>query len=174
MALTVNFSTTQTIGAPDKINFLDDSTGIDATISQRRIYLQTSLGTYLVEDGTTTDYEVWSGFPGTTTITLDVLDKDYALNIQVDWLTALGVVVYTKTTLFQFSLYNKTFFYGLTQDQSSTPVIVQDTNYYNNKGIFWVELIGAENAVDIGGDIGGSQECLDRATAMRLSEDLYF
>ena len=70
MALTVNFSTSQTHGSPGDIIFTDTSTGTEGSVTQRRIYIQAADGEYLVETGTSTQYEVWSGFPGTTTITL--------------------------------------------------------------------------------------------------------
>ena len=76
LALTVNFSTSQTPGSPGDIIFTDTSTGSDGSVTQRRIYIQSAAGDYLVESGTSTQYEVWSGFPGTTTITLeDILEE---------------------------------------------------------------------------------------------------
>lgn len=121
MALTPNFSASQVEGAPSEIVLTDTSTGSDVTITQRRVYLRTPLGEFLVEEGTSEDYEVWSGFPGTTSITLDVLDKDYALTITVQWLTAGGTVVYDKTYLIGFTLYNEEFDYNLTQLLSGNP-----------------------------------------------------
>ena len=87
LALTVNFSTSQTPGSPGDIIFTDTSTGSDGSVTQRRIYIQSAAGEYLVEPNTSTQYEVWSGFPGTTTITLeDILEQDTAERVVVQWL----------------------------------------------------------------------------------------
>lgn len=59
MSLTANFTTSQTYGVPNSINFLDTSTGTDSTITSRRIYMKTAANTYLVQKGTYNIYEVW-------------------------------------------------------------------------------------------------------------------
>lgn len=171
MALTPNFSCSQTTGDESQITITDTSTGSDGTLTQRRVYLQDAQGNYLVEDGTTTDYEVWD--IDDDEISLDVLTKDYSLNITVQWLNG-STVVYSKTILNLFSQYNKSFFYSLTQLQAASPAILQDVNFYNNKALLWMNIKGAENAVEYGGDIAAAQNCLDRATNLRLNESLYF
>ena len=69
---------------PNILRFTDTSTGSDLDIAGRRIYLQQSNGEYLVNEGTTTDYIEWA--LGSSTIDINVLDKDYALKIVVQWL----------------------------------------------------------------------------------------
>jgi len=51
-----DFTTSQTLGVPTSINFVDTSTGDLGSIVSRRIYMLTSSNEYLVEEGTTTDY----------------------------------------------------------------------------------------------------------------------
>ena len=71
MPITPNFSTSQTLGVPESINFTDTSTGSDVNIVTRHVYMQAYDGTFLVQEGTTTDYEIWDY--AASTITFDVL-----------------------------------------------------------------------------------------------------
>ena len=111
MAFIANFTATQYISVPNLIVFDDTSTGTDAAITTRKVYLQKSDGTYLVTSGTTTDYMLWPKSSGNT-ISYDVLDKDYALTITVEWVSATStigdyVVLYSKTVDYCFSTYEK-------------------------------------------------------------------
>jgi hypothetical protein len=172
MALTPLFTSSQTVGLPNIITITDTSTGSDVLVTQRRVYLIKQDGTYLVPVGTTTSYIVWDY--ADVSIDIDALDKDYCLNVKVDWLNVSNAVLYTKTSLTLFSLYNKTFYYSLTQFQAANFAVTQDTNYYNNKAKLWTFIISAENAVSIGGDIGNSQLAIDSATHLTDNENLFF
>jgi hypothetical protein len=66
------------------IRITDVSTGADAAITQRRVYLQQADGSYLVPTGTLTDYIEWNYLDAS--IDIDVLNTDYALLILVQWL----------------------------------------------------------------------------------------
>lgn len=59
----------------------DDTFYENAFLGKRKIYLKKDDGTYLVPEGTITDYIVWDD---NTSIDIDVLDKDYALEIKVE------------------------------------------------------------------------------------------
>lgn len=174
MALTPNFSTSQVIGSPSEIVFTDSSTGSDGTITTRKIFMLTSQGTWLTEDGesTTSASETWA-YPIGTDITLDVLPQDFCLSITVQWLAG-STVVYTKTILCLFTLYSKTFFYTLTQQQTVQPNLIQDNNYFTNKAILWTYINSAINATAIGNDITTSQLALDAAEEMISNESKYF
>jgi len=117
MAFNPNFSATQTLGLPNIVTLTDMSTGSDAAIASRRIYLEQYNGSFLVPSGTTTDYIVWA--TGSASKTLDVLTVDTALNITLQWLSVGGTVLYESTQLYVFTLYNEQFDYGLTSDQSA-------------------------------------------------------
>lgn len=167
MALTPNFSTSQTVGESSKITFTDTSTGSDGSIASRRIYLQTATGVYLVESGTPTDYEVW--VYADSTITLDLLDKDYALNVLVQWLDSGGTVLYSKQLLLGFTLYNNTFNYGLTQMLTANPNNFNSKAFFQNKIALTVEMDSGDQALELASDIFGAQRCYDRATQIRLN-----
>jgi len=171
MSLTANFATSQTYGVPDSINFVDTSTGTDNTITSRRIYMKTAANTYLVEEGTTTDYEVWAY--ANSTITLSVLPKDYALEITVQWLAGT-TVVYSKVYTLGFTLYNETFDYQLTQVLTGNPLVINDNNFFPNKSDLRVNIDGGNQAIFFATDIFSAQQCYDRATNLRLGSQYYF
>lgn len=175
MALTVNFTAEQTPGSPGDILFTDTSTGVDAAVTQRRIYIQTNSGDYLVEDGTTTEYEVWSGFPGTTTITLeDILDKDYGCRVVVQWLNVGDTVLYDKTLYYGFTCWNEDFDYELTQNVASNNTLMSDNNWWSNKSLLRNYIDSGNNAITRNSDINAAQQCYDKATEMRLNSQYVF
>ena len=115
MAFLPNFTATQVVGLNSKITFTDTSTGVDAAITSRRIYIQKADGTYLVTAGNATTYNIWA-LPLATPIVLDVLDKDYALILTVLYVDVNGATLYTKSLPIQgFTLFNEAFDYTLTQ-----------------------------------------------------------
>jgi hypothetical protein len=175
MPLTPNFAASQTIGIPSTISLLDSSTGSDVVITSRRVSLINNLGNYVTAAGTftTATYTTWAYASSSTSIVC-MPTQDAAFSITVDWLNVSGSVLYTKTVLYDFTLYSETFYYGLTQNQTSEPNIVNDTNYYNNKMILRCNIDEANNAVAYGGDITSSQAALDRAAYMIANENEYF
>jgi len=174
MALLPNFSATQTKGAPSEINFEDTSTGSDVAVTQRRIYMQTPDGEFLVEDGNSNEYEAWPDFPGTTEITKDVLEKDFALTITVQWLNVANGVLYDKTLRYGFTLYNESFDYTLTQRLSGNPLLINDNNFFNNKSDLRTEIDSGNQAISLAGDMFGAQQCYNRATELRLTSQYSF
>lgn len=174
MPLVPNFTASQTIGLPSIISLVDTSTGSDVLITSRRVALIDSQGNYITAAGTftTPTYTTWAYASSSTSI--DCLTTDMALLITVDWLNVGGSVLYTKTTLYDFTMYSETFYYGLTQNQTSSPNIVNDTNYYNNKMILRCNIDEANNAVTYGSDIVSSQAALDRAAYLIANENDYF
>ena len=77
MPLTPNFSTSQAVGEPSVITVTDTSTGSDAAIASRRVYLVDYEGNYVVAAGTTTAYTPWP--LAQTSIDIDCLTEDMAL-----------------------------------------------------------------------------------------------
>lgn len=172
MAFVQDFSISQTALNPALIIAEDTSTGVDAAITQRRIFFLDSEGNYLAESGVTTDYNAWAY--ATNPKSFDVLTEDTALQITVQWLDVSNNVLYSKTQSYCLAYYNKQFLYYLVQQQSLNPGIVQDTSYNSNVALFWTTIIGAVNAVTIGDDISASQNSLNRGTEMRNNQSFYF
>lgn len=171
MALTVSISVAQNNGLPSTMVITDTSTGSDPSITIRRIYLSKSDGTYLVPEGTTTDYIEWP--IAETSITLDVLDRDLALEILVQWLAG-AVITYSYENSYVFAAYTNTFLYNLSVDQSSNPAIINATDFFANKTKMYSYVKEAENAITIGEDITKAQFCMDKAYSMIFNEDKYF
>lgn len=177
MPFTPGFSTSQTTGLPNKINFTDTSTGSDNAIVSRRILMRDAANNYLVQTGTTTNYEVWSIVSpplDPLSISLDVLKKDMALYITVQWLYAGGIVQYEKSYLTGFTLYNETFDYTLTQVLSGNPLLINDHNFFANKSQLRVSIDSGNQAIFLAADIFGAQQCYDRATNLRLNSPYFF
>ena len=175
MPLTPNFSTSQAVGEPSVITVTDTSTGSDAAIASRRVYLVDYEGNYVVASGTTTAYTPWP--LAQTSIDIDCLTEDMALSVVVTWNDAGGVQLYTKTVLTGFTLYNETFYYSLTQGQaavSNPSYILQDNGYFDNKSRLRTLIDSGDQAIALGGDITSAQECYDLATFMVTNQNNYF
>lgn len=170
--LTPNFSGSQNSGTASICTFVDTSTGSDLAITQRRIYLLQANGTYLVESGTTTDYTPWA--LANSSISLDVLTRDSALQVRVDWLDVNDVVLYTKTLSFGFTAYNETFYYGLTQDLVANPSLYASQNWFANKMKLRVYIDSGNQAVSFASDIASGQLSYDLATEMQTNQNFYF
>lgn len=162
MPLTPNFSTSQSSGYPSRINFTDTSTGSDVNIVTRHVYMQVFNGTFLVETGTTTDYEIWDY--ADSTITLDVLDKDYALTITVEWLGVSGVFITSKQYTLGFTLYNETADYQFTQILAGNPLLINDNKFFQHKSDLRTYIDSGNQAVEFASDTYNAQQAYDKAT----------
>jgi hypothetical protein len=173
MSFIPSFSTNQTLGVPTNINLTDTSTGTDSSIAKRRVIFTTSTGTNLVPTGNSSavyiDWDI-----ANPSISINVLKVDMALTVLVEWLDVSNNVLYSVSTLEGYTMYNETFYYGLTQNQVSTPDIVNDTNYYNNKSILRTEIDSGNQAILYGNDITSAQNCYSRATYLVQNQNLFF
>lgn len=170
--LTPNFTASQNSGTPSVITLVDSSSGSDVAITQRRVYLLQANGEYLVPTGTTTEYIEWSY--ANSTIDIDVLTQDTALSITVQWLDVSNTVLYTKTIAFNFTAYNDTFYYGLTQDLVANPSLYAAKEWYYNKMLLRVYIDSADQAISFASDIYSAQLCNDLATNLVTNADFYF
>lgn len=174
MALEASFSVVQ-LGTSTLV-FTDDSTGADATVSERRIYLQQYDQTYLVPDGTTTDYIVWDIDDATITL-VGILDRDYALDITVIWVAANpdpdGTYEYEQLT--EFDAYTMTFLQGiLAQKAARYPTIVNDNKFNLNVFKLYTYVLDARNAITVIQNIYLSQAALDLAYYMMQNTNNFF
>lgn len=172
MPLNPAFSIGQIPATPNIVVAIDESTGSDVLVTQRRIFIQDSQGNYLVPSGTTTNYTQWA--IADASINLNILTEDEAVEATVQWLDVTNVVLYELANPFCLAEYSKNFFYYLVQLVGDEPSIPADTNYNSNSALFWARVEGAMNAVVNNSDIAGSQNCLNKATQMRLNQSLYF
>jgi hypothetical protein len=171
--LTPNFTANQTALLPTTLSVTDASTGSDAAITQRRIYLIKADETYLVPSGTTTDFIQWAYAQSIKTIA-NVLSEDVALNIQVDWLDVDDEVLYTKTILYDLPNFGELFDLGLCKQMASTPNIINSTDFFLNKMKFRVCLDSAAQAVSLGDDIYSAQGALDIETYLQSNTQFFY
>jgi hypothetical protein len=172
MPLTPSFKESQILGEPGGIVLKDTSTGLDAAVTARRVYLRLANGTYLRPAGVTTDYVLWP--LADTTLSLDVLTADKAVDVTVLWVDTNGLTLYTKTTLCLFTQFTKSFLYNLTQGQTGNPGLVNDNGYWEKKSELFTEVDSALNAVELAADIHGAQACLVRAQKIIANAFTYF
>lgn len=173
MPLTPNFTATQSLADNSDITLEDTSTGVDATITTRRIYVELANGNWLTEDGesTTSAFESWAYADDTITLTL--LTNSTACKITVQWYAG-ATLTYTKTEEFCFNLQDYLAGLQILQGDTSYPSQVQDTNYYNNLIQFIVNIFNEENAIEYGADIYSSQGAMNRNQLMIDNESYYF
>ncbi len=147
MAITASWSASQNYGSITNLVLTDTSTGSGTTITGRLVYLIKNDGTYLTPEGSTTDYIFWPYVSGAgDTISIDVLDKDYCLNISVVFYEGSGVYQ-TVTELALFTAYTKLFLRQLTQAQEARPRLLTDNNFWTNKFKLQAIISSAEQAV---------------------------
>lgn len=172
MALSVDFTVSQSYLNVEGLSIFDISTGTDASITNRKVFLQTAYGTYLVESGNTQNFTNWA--EPAASLTLQVLNQDYSLSILVQWCNVSGTVIYFKEQVYSFTLYSQQFYYYLTQQQAAGNANIQDTNYFNNKQKLKTFIDSANNAVQYASDIVGGQNSLDAAAYMIDHQNDYF
>lgn len=164
MAISPNFSRGQTIGLPSQINLVDTSTGSDTqSITKRRVYITDKDDNYIVAEGNEEDYTEWNNYPATTTLTINCLTRDRAVNVRVDWLNSSNVVQQSVTLLSAFKLYALTYYIFLCKAQSSNIKLRDSANFYQNYIKLLVSIKEADDSVTLLEDIGSSQAALNRA-----------
>ncbi len=171
MAISPNFSASQSIAYNNLITLVDTSTGSDLTLTNRRVYIVTADGSYLVQSGNTNNYTDWAY--GLSSIQLDVLTAATSPEITVQWYAG-DTFVTEKTISFCFDLQDYVFMLGKLSNQTGSPGILQDTSYYNSMIQFIVNLDNGENAITYGDDIYSSQGALNRNQVFITNEDFYF
>lgn len=169
--MAASFEVSQSATNPSAVTVTDNSTGLSGTITQRRIFVSNSEGTYLTGNGTV-DYDAWA--LADTAITLDILTASTGALIKTQWLNVSNVVVDEVEDTYGLSQIDKQFFYTLLQLQGLTPGIYNESTYSGNLALYWSNIVGGDNAVEYGNDISAAQNCYDRCTEMRSNQSLYF
>ncbi len=182
MAITVAFSTSQTVGNTAGINIEDESTGSDVTAVSRRLYFVNSQGQWIDSNGNLSDtiaYTEWPIADGNS-LTLNYLTGTTALNVTLSYVTSGGAVANgaTLTKLQGFTLYAESFYYSLTQAQAQQntppPTILQDNSYYTQKMMLRVNIDSGDQAITLGGDITSAQNCYNLADYQIQNQSLFF
>ena len=172
MAFIPEFVAIQPFGTPNLIEITDLSTGSNSNIVTRRIYIAKADGTKIV-DGTIWDYPDMS-------ITLDILTKDIACEITIEWLDGVPtptydpIVLYNKVIMYGFTEYSEMFDYGLTQMMTANPLLINDNDFFPHKSDLRTSIDSGNQAIIYAQDLYAAQQCYDRATNLRLSSQYYF
>ena len=169
-------ATAQSIsGTPSDVLFSDNSTGSDVLITSRRITITDADGNFIVELGTTTDYELWP-LPLIDTIQLSLFPtKDYAVKIYFEWLNVSNVAIYDYTIeATSFTQYNESFDYGLSKRVASNPLLMNDNNFWLHKQQLRTYIDSGNQAILRYSDLYVSQQLYDAATELRLTSQYSF
>ncbi len=173
MPLSPNFSTSESLSVLSNVTFIDTSTGSDNTLTERRIYIRLANGNWLTTSGesSTEAYETWN--ISNQSITLSLLGQSTTASVTVKWMTG-STPTYILTKLQEWDLYDYIFAFGLIQNQTAAPGIIQDTTYYSNFMKFITNIWGSEAAVDYGNDLYSSQSLLNANQNMINNSTFYF
>lgn len=172
MSFTPLFTVTQPLGTPSDVILTDSSSGSDGAIFVRRVYIQTWNGIFLVESGTSTQYEVWALVD--TSITLDVLTQSTGAKIIVQWLDVSNNILYDKVGYFGLTEFSEEFDYSLTANVASNSVLMNDNNWWRNKTLLRTLIESGNNAITNVSDIYAAQQCYNKATELYANRQYLF
>lgn len=172
MPLTPDFSYSQLLGTPSNITLVDISTGSDGAISERRVTTLDKDGNDIVEDGTTTDYEVWAY--ADASILLDLFPEDIAVFMRTDWVNSGGTVLYTKTYLIPSVINLKNYYIFLLKCQNSNRSLINTGNFYLNFSAMLSALQSAITSTTLITDIGSAQAAIDRGNKLISNSANFF
>ncbi len=168
-----SFVASQTAGEESSVTLTSVTAGTDVLVTGRRVYFIMDDGTFLVEEGVTTEYNVWA--LATNPITLDVLGtSDKACRVVVEWVDANGGVLYDSTQYLGFTLFNETEDYSQTQLMAANPLLVNDNNFWKNKQLLRTLIDSGNNAIEFASDLYNAQLCYDAATEIRNNSQYLF
>lgn len=174
MALTPNFSSSQSASDLSVLTLTDTSTGSYSGITGRIVKFRKYDGDYLVPDGVTDDFVEWPVVSGIgDTLEVDMLDKDYALDITV-YYYAGSTQSTTKTILTLFTGYSDYFLRQLTQALAGNRVQSKAQNFWVNKNKLRVLIDDATQAVSLLNDQTIATFCLDEAKILTDNIQTFF
>lgn len=167
MAFAANFTASETSNV-NQILLTDTSSGSDAGLTSRTISLFLTTGSLLT--GSTINWPI-----GDSTITLDVLNKDYSLQILVQWASSapIGGSTYTKQKLFTSTGNLLAFNFYIIQQLTAQPDIVNNTDYMAALNRLEVEINNAQLAQTYGNQFL-AQAALDRGFYLETNKSYFF
>lgn len=168
MSFICAFSIAATPGVTGSVTLTDESAGTDANLTSRTI-------TFYKSDGSVFLITSWA--IGDASKVIALMDKDYALNVTVDWASSAPLAspsTYTQSKLFASTAFLMDEFSTLTRLQASNPIIMKDSQYYEKKSELLMEIKGAEYGISNMADIKAAQGCLDRAQSLIANKTLFY
>lgn len=168
MAFNCNF-TISVSSDPSAIILVDTSVGSDPNLTGRTIYLYKSDGTLLVPA------IPWA--IANSTITINPLSQDYALNIVVVWASSSPLVppsTYTASQIYAFVGYGQQYSNTLLEFLATNQQMVNDQGWYLNFMTLLLEIQNAQNAINIGQNLGNAQAAITRYQKLLTNANFYF
>ncbi len=150
----MSFTGTFTIAPASGFNVFTDTDISDftdepkATFLGRTLTLTTTSGDTLVPAGTTTSY-INFPFSGGDSLTVDCMNRDYALNVQMEWESEdpQEGSIYEASLICGFGSYNNNNLYGVEKALTARPSVTQNKNYWLNVGKVQTEIYNASQAI---------------------------
>jgi len=171
MAFNGDFSITSLI-TPGSFTINDTSTGTDANLTGRTIYLYLSDGS-LLTGGTIN----WPLSAGSSKIISTALTRDYSISIVVTWQSSAALPspsTYTQNALATFIGFSRQFEDMLIGSVASNPDrYEQDQNFMENLGKLQTWIDCAIQAGDTG-EQGSAQNSLDKIYSMMQNQNFLF
>jgi len=146
----------------------DTSTGADAAIANRLIYIYDSANNLFT--GAPIQFPLSAG----ASITPNILTKDFAYNIVLNWVDSSGAILYTASQVGVFTGFLEWFFYNLTQNIAAQPSIINDRVWFGNYSKLRTLIDSALQAIQIGGSVFNAQDMILLAQELTNNSNLYF
>jgi hypothetical protein len=156
--------------------FTDTSTGTDGNLTERRIFPYKADGTLLLPTGNTTGYISWPIASSTLTVA-GLLAKDYALSINVVWVSSNPLPspsTYTAINLYGGTGYIMDFSYSLAQQVSANPNLLNDNQFQTNWFILNNQVTICAYAISPKQSIVNAQAAMDRAQYLIQNANKFF
>lgn len=148
----------------------DTSTGTDANLTDRKVYIYITSGSLLT--GAIIDWPIANN----TLALTGILPKDYALSILVNWISSSPLAppsTYTQTLIFAPTGNTRDFIYGLIEQMAARQGVTNDNDFMTNLNI--IETYEENVGICVGkNDQGNAQVNLDLAFNMIQNPKLYF
>lgn len=173
MAFNADFSITQDSDL-SSVTLVDTSTGTDPNLTGRRIYPYQDDGNLLLPPNTS-NYIDWPIADSSITVS-DLLPKDYALSVNVVWLSSSPLPspsTYNKTVIFGATKYLQDFIYDRVQDISANNAIINDQQYYESLSKLQTEKDNVDLSV-LYESVTNAQAALNRAQQIMNNQSKYF
>lgn len=151
-----------------QFTLVDTSTGADASIASRLIYI------YLSDNSIFTGFPIQFPLSAGASITPNILTKDFAWSITVQWLDSGANILYTSSQVGVFTGFLEWFFYNLTQNIAAQPNILNDKVFFSNYSKLRTLIDSATQAIQIGGSVFNAQDMILLAQELTNHSNLYF
>ncbi len=168
MSFSAAFTVSNNNVTPNSFSIVDTSTGADAAIANRLIYISLSDGSLFT--GAPIQFPLSAG----ASISPNILTSDLAFSMQIQWVNAGGVMLYQASQTGVFTGFLEWFYYNLTQQIAAQSNILNDTNWFANYSKLRTLIDSANQAINIAGSIFNAQDMILLAQQMVNNQNLYF